>query len=589
MTTRRTGRLRRAGVITAIALGATAVPMAAGGSLSAATTPVKGGTLTLATKDSPIGFCLNQTNPNAAEIAVHQAQETMFEQRVDGKTVPYLAESAVAIPSADSGKLDYRTWRVKIRPNIKYSDGTALNADNLILNINAWRGRIPGVTGAGDLSVIANGNMQAGTKIDDLTVDMKFDLPVGDIGEVLYGSGRQRMRSTAWLSQTTAEQSSARGCKNWFDGTGPFMLETISTDKSEIVMVRNPFYWRKDKAGTQLPYLDKVIVKAVPEGSQRVNGLKTGDVDVAWFTAEYDSVQFKSLSRMAKNKKMNLVQGKPEYFPQIFLNTLPALTTKAVNPFSNLDCRKAVVQLFDQAAYAKARGGGVLKPNLTTLGSVTPGYTKAGMLSFDKTAGNASLDKCLTAIKQTTLEFGAPHDTANDARLNMEFIQTMLQTNSNNRIKVNLQAIANKDVILQYFGGYHAFQYFQVLEGPGMSFNQLFLKGKISSSPLAAATFAAIKQPLNLLSVSKHTSTDLDLLYEKAIANPNAKSAAADYQAAMKIWQENAYSIPTWSLFYFMAGTTKVNGLGQMPLIKGGLAKQVSNWGLQLTNVWLSK
>ena len=588
MTTRRTGRLRRTGIALAITVGATAVPLAANGSLSAATAPKKGGTLVLATKDAPVGFCLNQTNPNAAEISVHQAQETLFEQRVDGKTVPYLAESAAAIPSSDTGKVDYRTWRVKIRPNIKFSDGTPLNADNVLLNINAWRGVVPGVTGSGDLSFVANGNMLAGSKIDDLTVDMKFDLPVGDIGETLYGSGRQRIRSTAWLSQKAADQGTAKGCKNFFDGTGPFMLESITTDKTEQVLVRNPYYWRKDKNGVQLPYLDKVIIKAVPEGVQRVSGLKTGDIDVAWFTAEYDSVQFKTLSRMDKNKKMNLVQGKPEYFPQIFLNNSAALVTKQANPFSNLDCRKAVVQLFDQKAYADARGGGVLKPNYTVLGSVTPGYTKAGQLSFDKVAGNASLDKCLAAIGKTTLEFGAPHDTVNDAKLNMEFIQTMLQTNSNNRIKLNLQPIANKEVINQYFFGYHAFQYFQVLEGPGMSFNQLFLKAKITSSPTQQAKITAAKVPVNLLSVSKHAFSDFDALYERAIANPSAKAAAKDYQAAMKIWQENALSIPTWSLFYFMAAGNQVNGMGQLPLLKGGLAKQVSNWGLQLTNVWLS-
>jgi len=391
------------------------------------------------------------------------------------------------------------------------------------------------------------------------------------------------------LSQKTTDQSGAKGCKNWFDGTGPFMIETINADKSEIVMAKNPYYWREDANGVQLPYLDKVIIKAVLEGSQRVNGLKTKDVDVAWFTAEYDSVQFKTLSRMAKNKKMNLVQGKPEYFPQIFLSTLPALATKVANPFSNIDCRKAVIQLFDRAAYVKARGNGVLKANDTVLGSVTPGYTKAGMLTFNKVAGNKSLDTCLTAINKTTLEFGAPHDTNVEAQKNMEFIATMLATNSNNRIKLNLQAIANKDVILQYFYGQHAFQQFQVLEGPGMSFNQLFLKSKVTSSPSAAATFAALKIPLNLLSVSKHTLTDLDVAYERALANPSTKAAAKDYQAAMKIWQENALSIPTWSLFYFMAGGTHVKGLGQLQLLKGGTAKQVSNWGLQLTNVWKTK
>jgi hypothetical protein len=88
--------------------------------------------------------------------------------------------------------------------------------------------------------------------------------------------------------------------------------------------------------------------------------------------------------------------------------------------------------------------------------------------------------------------------------------------------------------------------------------------------------------------MSKHTFENLDLLYEKALANPNAKAAAKDFQAAMKIWQENALSIPTWSLFFFVAGGNQVNGMGELQLLKGGQAKKASNWGLKMTNVWLS-
>jgi oligopeptide transport system substrate-binding protein len=39
-------------------------------------------------------------------------------------------------------------------------------------------------------------------------------------------------------------------------GTGPFMLE--NTNEQEIILKRNPTYWRKDNFGNQLPFLDKI-------------------------------------------------------------------------------------------------------------------------------------------------------------------------------------------------------------------------------------------------------------------------------------------------------------------------------------------
>jgi peptide/nickel transport system substrate-binding protein len=50
------------------------------------------------------------------------------------------------------------------------------------------------------------------------------------------------------------------------------------------VATKNPDYWQKDKSGNQLPYLDQITFRPVPDVSQRVNGLKGGDLDVIQLT-----------------------------------------------------------------------------------------------------------------------------------------------------------------------------------------------------------------------------------------------------------------------------------------------------------------
>src|SRR5262249_43405397 len=62
--------------------------------------------------------------------------------------------------------------------------------------------------------------------------------------------------------------------------TGPFTVESYERG-SQVVLVPNPNYWRKGVDGKPLPYLDKVILKYIPESNSRVLGLQSGDFDVA--------------------------------------------------------------------------------------------------------------------------------------------------------------------------------------------------------------------------------------------------------------------------------------------------------------------
>src|SRR5438874_910440 len=56
-------------------------------------------------------------------------------------------------------------------------------------------------------------------------------------------------------------------------GQGPFQLtEWVRGD--HLTLVRNPTYWTKDQ-----PYLDRIVIKIIPDSSARLLALQAGEVD----------------------------------------------------------------------------------------------------------------------------------------------------------------------------------------------------------------------------------------------------------------------------------------------------------------------
>ncbi|MSY19148.1 MAG: hypothetical protein F2735_07410, partial [Actinobacteria bacterium] len=86
-------------------------------------TPVDGGTLRYGLEADVDGL-----NPTTAALSApgyvmaEAVFDTLARVAADGTIVPYLAESFT--PSAD-----YKSWTVKLRPGIKFTDGADLNAD----------------------------------------------------------------------------------------------------------------------------------------------------------------------------------------------------------------------------------------------------------------------------------------------------------------------------------------------------------------------------------------------------------------------------------------------------------------------------
>ncbi|MCZ7629591.1 MAG: ABC transporter substrate-binding protein [Microthrixaceae bacterium] len=64
-------------------------------------------------------------------------------------------------------------------------------------------------------------------------------------------------------------------CDQNLIGTGPFKFVEWEVN-DHLTLERNPDYWRKDAQGEQLPYLDGITFRPVPDAQARANGLLSG-------------------------------------------------------------------------------------------------------------------------------------------------------------------------------------------------------------------------------------------------------------------------------------------------------------------------
>jgi peptide/nickel transport system substrate-binding protein len=345
--------LRAVAVGTVVALGASlvatgtsvAAPRSAQASAPAATKPKPGGSIVYGLESETAGgWC-----PPSARLAISgimvvaAVYDTLMVPNQNDQMVPYLAKSVTHDPT-------YKTWTITLRPGIKFQDGTPLTADAVKQNIDLWK--------TGVLLSQTFGNLDTITSDGNLTVTVTTKVPWVDFDQFLYFDGRLGIAAPAQLANMDT-------CPTNLIGTGPFKLDHW-TPNQELVVVRNPDYWQKDKFGQQLPYLDKITFKPVPESAQRVSSLQGGQLDVM-HTA--DGQQYAELKGMAS--QFNLLDEKNgrreiRYY----------LMNAAKPPLDDITARQAVAYAINRDEINQVRNSGAYTIGNGPFDSKVPGYMK---------------------------------------------------------------------------------------------------------------------------------------------------------------------------------------------------------------------
>lgn len=187
---------------------------------------------------------------------------------------PYLLESLEAND-------DHTVFTMKVREGIEFHDGTELNADVVMDNLNR--------TGSGFLisrAVTDLARNEDGTFVMEKLDDYTFTIATGKDGDVNnpvtwplfpYTLTTQLglMASSQWMADVDAGTADATQPV----GTGPYTLvEFVPGDRT--VVERNPNYWQSDENGNQLPYLDQITFRPIEDTQVREEALKSGDLDL---------------------------------------------------------------------------------------------------------------------------------------------------------------------------------------------------------------------------------------------------------------------------------------------------------------------
>ena len=436
-TSTKSGLFRKLSIGMGIALAVSTIGVSASSAKSVPQAKRSGKDIIVLISEKDAGWC-TQDSPGGAQIgASGSVLESLTIMNNKGDIVPYLAESV----KASNG---YKTWTIKVRAGIKYTDGEALNADNLIANFRslsgigllyksgpkpnlpaiAWQQTfdIPGMAGltkmltgyatqgpsflatSADYGKMLVGEKKAFVKIDDLTVQLNLAVARPNLPYNLWSEGRVRLMSTKSLASSTCGSTTAVG-------TGPFMIKSKGIDPFVTELVKNPNYWRKDKAGKKLPYANSVTFKVVQDGGQRVNAIARGQADIATFGAT--SGQQLNRVKTSLKSKATLYTGPRQTNWTFHFNTMKA-------PFNNILAREAFAYALDRVSFAKVACKGNCEAAIAIAPKGHPYFSKKGAITFDLAKAKA---KAVAYTKETgkALEFQMPIsdtvESTNDANL----------------------------------------------------------------------------------------------------------------------------------------------------------------------------
>lgn len=159
---------------------------------------------------------------------------------------------------------DGKSWTLKLRDGVKFSDGTPLNAEAVVYN---WD-RIKDPKTLSPAIRLTDGVKWKA--VDPLTVKVTLDEPNYQLPWALAHGG------LGAIGSPTAIKKAGEDVGTEPVGAGPFILDEWSRN-SQTVYKRNPDYFADGR-----PYVDELVIKVIGSDDQRMNALRTGDLDVDW-------------------------------------------------------------------------------------------------------------------------------------------------------------------------------------------------------------------------------------------------------------------------------------------------------------------
>jgi peptide/nickel transport system substrate-binding protein len=331
-----------------------------------------GGTIAYATFGEPKTF-----NPGvAAESSSTDIINRCFLMLTDfdgrtGEDIPSLAEKWELQP-------DKLTYIYTLRPNLKWSDGQPLTADDVVFSFQDVAMNYPAIPNNMHDGLMIDGQYITVKKLDDRRIQFRSPKPFGPAVKAIGG---------IWILPKhvlgdAVKQKDASG-KLKFNAmwgvdsdvtkivcNGPFKLAEYLPGQ-RTVMVRNPYYWDHDRAGKSLPYIDRYVWYSVKDYAAMLLKFKAGEVDV---NEPMRPADYEIMKPLEKYGNFTIHEGGPAARSDFLILNMTDARDKQGKPylepyktawFRNLHFRKALQHAVDRQTMINSVYRGLAAPCLS--------------------------------------------------------------------------------------------------------------------------------------------------------------------------------------------------------------------------------
>jgi peptide/nickel transport system substrate-binding protein len=215
---------------------------------------------------------VTSTDVSSREVIAQMSADLIHINRLSQRTEPALAK-------AWQVSRDGLQYRLELRRGLRFSDGHPFDADDVVFSFMVYLDEK--VHSPQRDSLIIGGQPITVRKLDAYTVVVGLSKPYA-AAERLFDSVAilpQHLLETAYKQGNLAQAWGLNNPAQLVAGLGPFRLKEYIPGL-RITLERNPYYWKVDKAGNQLPYLSELTFLFVANADAEAIRFQSGDTDI---------------------------------------------------------------------------------------------------------------------------------------------------------------------------------------------------------------------------------------------------------------------------------------------------------------------
>lgn len=302
-------------------------------------------------------------DPHVADLAINNRllnniYEGLVRRDKDFNIAPSLAVSW--------SQPDAKTWRFKLRPDVKFHDGSAFGADDVVYSV------------ARALNPLSNmkwtvQGVASARKVDALTVDLVMAEPNPVL---LLHLLSLKIMSKSWSAkhgvttpQNYNDREETQAVRN-ANGTGPFKVTSRQLDV-KTVLTEHMEWWNRN--APERGNVTQVEWTPIKSNSTRMAALMTGSIDFVPDPPVQDRERIKNLPAT----KLQVGSEPRTIFLALdqFRDELQTSNVRGRNPFKDLRVRQAVAHAIDVNVLIEKVMRGYGRPTGLVVGQEVQGYS----------------------------------------------------------------------------------------------------------------------------------------------------------------------------------------------------------------------